>query len=98
MPLSNFFTEHYSRINSSLRGYLRKKGWLSNIEIIQISSGFFAIAYSIIFFIYYALKVNLNIAFLFLIPILIGIGLIYSTKRGIMNEPTKQRRKETYLL
>ena len=88
----------YKTLNNCVREKLRKLNWLYKIEIIQISSGFFAMFYSIIFFLYFFIKINKSLSFIFLISFFIGLYLISSTERGIMNDSFEQRRKETFPL
>lgn len=80
------------------RNFLRNKKILTNVEIIQITTGFFGLLYSIILFIYYYTKINSYFALIFIFTFCAGIYLIISTKRGIMNDTIEERGQEKYPL
>ena len=86
----------FNNLNKSVREKLRKLKVLPTIEILQISSGFFAVVYSIVFFLYFFVKINKLTSFIFFISFILGIYLIYSTRKGIINDSFEQRGKEKF--
>ncbi len=74
------------KLNNSFRKWLRNKNFLYPLESIQIASGVFGILYGIVFTLYFYVKINKTLSFIFLLPIILGLFLINSTKRDILND------------
>lgn len=82
----------YDVLNTKFRERLRKKNILYALENIQIITGICGILYGLVLFFYFFVKISRTWSLLFLLSIIIGIALVYSTKRGIINDEKRGKK------
>ncbi len=80
----------FKKTNEKFINHLKKKELFSKLRSLQMIFGFLGILYSFVFLLYFYTKIDKYLSFIFIVPLLVGIYLINSTKKEVSCDKDKQ--------